>query len=154
MIARLLITGLVLAAGFILYQRYSHTHLQRVAQLGSIDPILASTILGIPTIVYFTTPTCIPCRTRQQPALEQLQTELGVNGVQVIKVDATENPSAADRWGVLSAPTTFILDENGQPRDVNYGVADIQKLKRQIEQFSIANFVGDRTTRSKYSREK
>jgi hypothetical protein len=34
---------------------------------------------------------------------------------------------------VFSSPTTFILDTNGQAREVNYGVADASKLRRQLE---------------------
>jgi hypothetical protein len=34
---------------------------------------------------------------------------------------------------VFSAPTTFIIDTRRQLRDVNYGVADADKLKRQVE---------------------
>ena len=87
--------------------------------------------LGKPTIVYFTTPFCMPCKTQQQPALTQLRSEL--DHVQVVQIDATEQPDVADRWGVFSAPTTFILDTLGQPREVNHGVADVHKLRRQIE---------------------
>jgi hypothetical protein len=69
--------------------------------------------------------------TQQQPALQRLQTQLG-DGIQVIQIDASENSEAADRWGVFSAPTTFILDSLKQVRDVNYGVADTPKLIRQL----------------------
>jgi hypothetical protein len=39
----------------------------------------------------------------------------------------------ADYWGVLSAPTTFIIDARGQPRAVNHGLASMEKLLRQLE---------------------
>jgi hypothetical protein len=42
------------------------------------------------------------------------------------------NPQAASLWGVLSLPTTYILDHQGQPREVNYGVASTEKLKKQL----------------------
>ena len=86
---------------------------------------------GIPTILYFTTPQCAPCQRQQRPAISRLLDELG-DGVQVIEVNALEQPDAADRWGVLSVPTTFVLDGRGRPQDVNYGVAATDKLKRQI----------------------
>jgi hypothetical protein len=47
-------------------------------------------------------------------------------------VDATQDPDAADRWGVFSAPTTFVLDKGGNPRHVNRGVASTERLKEQL----------------------
>ena len=52
--------------------------------------------------------------------------------VQIIQVDATENPDAATRWHVQTVPTTFILDGQGQPKDVNHGVAGVKKLRQQL----------------------
>jgi thiol-disulfide isomerase/thioredoxin len=88
---------------------------------------------GVPAILYFTTPDCVPCRTAQRPALGRLQAELG-EGLQVVEVDASAQFALADYWGVLSAPTTFIIDSAGQPRRVNHGVTNAEKLKQQIEE--------------------
>jgi thioredoxin 1 len=87
---------------------------------------------GIPAILYFTTPTCAPCKTVQRPALARLQERFG-EGLQVIEVDASARPHLADYWGVLSVPTTFIIDSSGRPRCVNHGVARADKLQKQIE---------------------
>jgi hypothetical protein len=54
--------------------------------------------------------------------------------IQVIEVDAAAQPELADYWGVLSVPTTFIIDARGRPRRVNHGVASAEKLERQIEE--------------------
>lgn len=88
---------------------------------------------GRPAIVYFTTPGCVPCRTQQQPALVQIAEDLG-HDVQIIQVDATEHPESADRWGVLSAPTTFVIDATGKTRSVNHGVATADRLRQQLAQ--------------------
>ncbi len=85
-----------------------------------------------PAVIYFWSETCAPCKTVQKPALEQLQTDLGPDGVQVIAVNALERPELADSWGVLGLPTTFIVDHEGQPRRVNHGVVRAEHLKRQI----------------------
>src|ERR1700752_923070 len=61
-----------------------------------------------PVIVYFTTPDCVPCRTVQRPALDQIRKLLGEK-LQVIEIDASERPDLAQRWGVMSVPTTFLL---------------------------------------------
>ena len=88
---------------------------------------------GVPAILYFTTPGCAPCKTVQRPALEGLQAFLGEH-LQVIEINAEERHDLADYWGVLSVPTTFIIDSSGEPRRVNQGVADFDKLLRQLEE--------------------
>jgi thioredoxin-like negative regulator of GroEL len=87
---------------------------------------------GVPAILYFTTPDCQPCKTQQRPTLRRL-TEALSEAVQVIQIDATQRPDLADYWGVLSVPTTFIIDSKGKPRGVNHGVASAEKLHRQLE---------------------
>ncbi len=42
-------------------------------------------------------------------------------------------PELADYWGVLSVPTTFVIDGQGQPRHINHGMTSQDKLRRQIE---------------------
>lgn len=86
---------------------------------------------GIPAILYFTTPDCVPCRTIQRPALAHLQAQM-VSAVQVIEVDASSHPDVANYWGVLSVPTTFIIDSHGEARRVNHGVTSADKLQAQI----------------------
>jgi thiol-disulfide isomerase/thioredoxin len=130
MIERVGIAVLFLAFGFIAYGGLRRYQVRRIA---NTDPILRNLKPNVPAIIYFTTPTCIPCHTQQQPALTRLQYELGDDHIQIVKIDATEHPDAADRWGVFSAPTTFVLDAHGKPREVNHGVADAAKLKRQLQ---------------------
>jgi thiol-disulfide isomerase/thioredoxin len=86
-----------------------------------------------PAILYFTTPYCVPCKTTQRPALERLL-ELTGEQVQVIQVDAVKQPKLAERWGVLSVPTTFVIDSKGQARRVNHGIASTEKLLGQLEE--------------------
>lgn len=131
MLERLLLAVVIIGVGVAAYCAYNRLTLRRAAQHAPRDPLLANLQGGTPTVIYFTTPFCDPCRTQQQPALKQLQAELG-NRVQVVKVDATEDPDAADRWGVFSAPTTFVLDKGGKPRHVNRGVASTERLKEQL----------------------
>ena len=131
MIERLLITILLLAVGLIAYRLWIARQKQTATALVAIDPLLTGMQPGVPVIVYFTTPTCIPCRTQQMPALERLRNEVTV---QIVKVDATEDSAAADRWGVFSAPTTFVIDGRGVTRAVNHGVADFHTLKTQLQE--------------------
>lgn len=83
------------------------------------------------TIVYFTTPDCAPCKTIQRPALQKLTSLL--DDLHIIEVDATEHPDVAEKWGVMSVPTTFLLDEKGKPKYVNNGVARLEKLIEQVK---------------------
>jgi thiol-disulfide isomerase/thioredoxin len=88
-----------------------------------------------PVIVYFTTPDCAPCKTVQRPAIQKVTTLLGEN-VQVVEIDATERPDLAKTWGVMSVPTTFLLDAHGEARFVNNGVTRAEKLIEQIQSLS------------------
>jgi thioredoxin-like negative regulator of GroEL len=88
---------------------------------------------GAPVLLYFTTPTCAPCKTIQRPAIKKLEEQVG-GKLQVIEIDASARPELASRWGVLSVPTTFVIDAQGKPRHVNHGVASADKLLKQINE--------------------
>lgn len=92
---------------------------------------LFHTLPNKPVLVYFTTPTCAPCKTIQRPAIDQV-TRLFGEKLQVVEIDATERPDLASTWGVMSVPTTFLLDSSGAARYVNNGVARAEKLMEQI----------------------
>jgi hypothetical protein len=51
----------------------------------------------------------------------------------VVEIDAYERPDLAKVWGVMSVPTTFLLDAHGEARYVNNGVARANKLMEQIQ---------------------
>lgn len=90
---------------------------------------------GLPTILYFTAPDCAQCRLRQTPILEQLLSELG-RPVVLRKVDALEHEDLARRYGVLTVPTTVILDAAGRPRAINHGLVTADRLRRQLRNIS------------------
>ena len=126
---RTLIALLIVIAALALYWLFSRIILRRARgrRLGleTIEP-------GIPAILYFTTPDCMPCKTVQRPELEKLAARLEPE-LQIIAVDASVQTELADYWGVLSVPTTFIIDSRGRPRRVNYGVTRADKLFEQIQ---------------------
>lgn len=133
MFERLLIAAVIIIVGVVSWVAYNRWSLWRAAAKAPTDPLLAGLRKGVPAILYFTTPNCQPCRTLQQPALHALQQKLGPDAIQIIRVDATEQPDAADRWGVFSAPTTFVLDRALRPTQVNRGVASLEVLRRQVQ---------------------
>ncbi len=85
-----------------------------------------------PMLVYFTTPDCAPCKTVQRPAIDRISNLLGET-LEVVEINAYEQPDLAKTWGVMSVPTTFVIDARGEARYVNNGVARAEKLLEQIQ---------------------
>jgi thiol-disulfide isomerase/thioredoxin len=124
---------IIIASALSIYKLANHFILYRAQKNNPLDA--RETLLtrqGIPSILYFTTPECVACKAVQRPALQSLQECLG-DALQVIEVDAKERPELAKSWGVLSVPTTFIIDEQGQLRHVNHGVTRVEKLMQQLQ---------------------
>ena len=132
LLLRLFFTLVIILTGIVAYIAINKITLARAADkyrgLNGFKP-------GIPAILYFTTPTCAPCKTVQRPAIQELQQTMG-DSLQVIEVDASEQTDLADYWGVLSVPTTFIIDSHGQPRHINHGVTRAEKLREQLSQIT------------------
>lgn len=129
MTERVLLAVLIIVVASLAGWLFNAAILRRRARLGLLidgyEP-------GRPAILYFTAPNCLPCETVQAPALAELEASFS-GRLQVFEVDATRNSTVADSWGVLSVPTTFIIDRHGRPRGVNHGVARLQRLRRQLE---------------------
>jgi thiol-disulfide isomerase/thioredoxin len=135
---RLLLALAIGALGYALYHLGNRAILAKarrsLAKPGApAQPDLPSFHTGTLAILYFTTPDCAPCRTQQKPALQRLKTRFGEDHLQLIEVNTYESPDLASRWGVMSVPTTFIIDRQGQPRFVNHGVTSAEKLFAQLE---------------------
>jgi thiol-disulfide isomerase/thioredoxin len=126
---RLIIAAALGGLGVTVYLLFNRMTLKRaeskVTRFQSYRP-------GLPALVYFTTPTCAPCKTVQRPAIERIKGKMGA-WFQVIEVDASATPEVAQEWGVMSVPTTFIIDANGKPRYVNHGVTNAETLIQQLE---------------------
>ena len=121
----------IITAGLVAYGLLNR-HLLGRAQTHALS--LYGALPYKPMIVYVTTPDCAPCKTVQRPALSKLLTLTG-DSVQVIEIDATQRPDLAQQWGVMSVPTTFLLDARGEARYVNNGVARFEKLIGQLQTF-------------------
>jgi len=137
MLARIGIVVGIAVIGLAAYQVGTRWQVSRVTrasrgQNGAANGLLGEWRPGVPGIVYFWSPDCAPCLTVQKPALAALQEELGDDGLQVLAVNVYERPELAQAWGVLSLPTTFVVDGQGEPHGVNNGVAREDKLRRQL----------------------
>ena len=122
---RLVAALALIIAGWAAYRAYGWYTLRKV------DLDVEGYRPGKPAILYFTDPGCAPCLQVQDPALEEIALRFG-DDLQILKVQALEYPNLTDAWGVLSLPTTFIIDASGQPRGVNHGVARAAKLADQL----------------------
>ncbi|HEY4385057.1 MAG TPA: thioredoxin family protein [Ktedonobacteraceae bacterium] len=83
-------------------------------------------------ILSFSTPDCRQCQTLQSPALERLKSAYGAM-VNVVKIDAVEEPALAQQYRVMTVPSTVVLDMHGQVQAVNYGFAPTQRIAEQID---------------------
>ena len=84
---------------------------------------------GKPTVLYFTTADCAQCRLQQSPILTQLQARVDVA---VHKLDAIEEQALAKVYGIMTVPTTVVLDPELRPVAINHGVTPLQTLHGQI----------------------
>jgi thiol-disulfide isomerase/thioredoxin len=129
-LTRALIAFGIILGGFSLYLTYNWILKNRASNLlADLGPVRPGAFL----LVYFTTPTCVPCKTVQRPAIQKLSDMLG-STLQVLEIDASQQPDLASRWGVLSVPTTFLFDPRGQVRHVNHGVTRAEQLLLQIHE--------------------
>lgn len=84
-----------------------------------------------PAILFFSGETCTICHTAQRPALDRLAPELD-GRVAVREIDVAAEPSLAQRFKVMSLPTTVVVDGDGRARAVNAGFAPAPVLQRQL----------------------
>ena len=82
-----------------------------------------------PALLYFTTPDCAQCRLQQAPILAQLA---GKVDVAIHKLDAVEQEALARFYGIMTVPTTVVLDRRLRPVAINHGVAPLPKLQAQL----------------------
>ena len=133
MLERLLILGIFVLAGVVAYRLFNRGRVRQARVTASYDPLMLQLKPNLPSIMLFTADYCFPCKAQQRPTIERLVGELGADAVQFIQVDVENDPDAAQRWGVMSLPTTYILDRDGQPHEVNHGVTSAETLKRQLQ---------------------
>jgi thioredoxin-like negative regulator of GroEL len=128
MLERLLIAAILIALGLVAYRLFVHWHRTRASH-AAMSP--GSTTAMTPAILYFRSDHCTPCTT-QARFLEQLAAQYGPR-VTIQKIDADREPEAAGRYGIFTIPTTLVLDQAGQVRHANYGLADMTKLRAQVQ---------------------
>jgi thioredoxin 1 len=98
-------------------------------RLGAGDLVAAAGFR--PLILAFSTPECVPCRTQQKPALAELQRRYP-DRLAVREVDAAAEPNLAERFGIMTVPSTVVVDSGGRIVAINHGVAPWEKLAIQL----------------------
>lgn len=132
MLERMLIVLAVGSVALALYALWRHWQQQRLQTLRTVtEPIHLPPEVdgGKPTVLYFTTAECAQCRLQQTPILTQLQARADVA---VHKFDALEQEALARVYGVMTVPTTVVLDAELRPVAINHGVTPLQKLQVQV----------------------
>ena len=81
-----------------------------------------------PGIVYFYGPHCATCR-QQGAIVDRLSSD---KGVAVVRVDAVEDMALAQALGVMTVPTTVIVDARRNIRAVNPGLRSEHALAAQL----------------------
>lgn len=127
MFERLLATILILGTLYLLWLGWQWYKSRLVRTIRS-----EAAEAGQPTLLYFWAEYCAPCRLHQAPIIDRLTGRLGEKVV-VRKIDVSQNPDLATQYKVATLPTTVILDQTGQVRHINYGVASQDKLEGQLQ---------------------
>ncbi len=125
MIERFIITTAIVFVGIAIYMLFKQWHLRKIGQMNTA-------VSGTPTILYFQSDTCAACPT-QSRFLEQLD-NLWNGRLTIEKIDADREPEKAGQFSVFTLPTTILVDETGNVRQINYGLTNTQKLNNQINQ--------------------
>jgi Thioredoxin len=84
-------------------------------------------------ILAFRSDDCGQCHRLQTPALARVKALRG-ELIEVVDVDAPTSPALAERYSVLTLPTTVVLAPDGRAHAINYGFATSEQLLRQCDE--------------------
>lgn len=132
-LALLLLFACACVAGYYALKSWQGARLRRLARVEAPAPVneaVAEIGGGAgPALLYFTTAECAQCRFQQRPILDRLA---DLTPIPVVTVDALQREDLARHFGVMTVPTTVVLDGNRRPVAINHGVAPLQKLQMQV----------------------
>jgi len=131
---RLLIAGAILAVVLVAIAAGRRWYAWRNARIEARlreDTSTSSEASDGPRIVYFTTQTCVVCKAQQEPAITAVLQRMG-STLRIERHDAVEERAIADRYGVLTVPTTAVYNGAGELVTVNRGFAPAALLLSQL----------------------
>ena len=120
-VERLLVTALVILLAVAAYLALQYTQRRRLTLSAASQPRL----------LYFRSQDCAGCAA-QSSYVGQVASRLD-KAIQVEQIDTDNEPEKASTFGILTLPTTLIVDRTGAVRHINYGVTPASKLTRQLE---------------------
>lgn len=82
---------------------------------------------GRPAVLAFSTASCAECLV-QARILDRVSAE----GIRVLRVDAAQRPDVAGAFGVITVPSTVVMDDGGAVVAVNHGLTDAQRIRSQL----------------------
>jgi len=128
----LVVIALLIALGTLAIRAWSTRRVAIVRQSSTgLWPALGEQPDGRPTLVVFSTPACVACRTAQEPAVQAVRGRFG-EALRVVHVDIGQRPGAARAFKILTAPSTVVLNADGQVQSVNQGFATADHLVAQL----------------------
>jgi thiol-disulfide isomerase/thioredoxin len=83
---------------------------------------------GQAALLYFSGPRCAPCA-RQRSIIERLRRSAGLA---VVEVDVVERPDLAQRFGILTVPSTAVVAGDGRVLALNFGFTPAERLSAQV----------------------
>ncbi len=92
---------------------------------------------GRPTLLYFRSETCAACPTQARYLAQVMGDEAGNGRVTLHTINVDHEPDRAKEYGVMTLPTTMLLDSAGQVREINYGLTPPHKLQQQLNTIGI-----------------
>lgn len=133
MVERAVILLFVTVAVLGLWQLWRYYQSRKLTQLASVDlpDALAGRLQPGPTVLYFTGAHCAQCRLQQTPILRQLVDAVKIN---LHTVDAVQEDTIARFYGVMTLPTTVLLDHRHTPKVINHGLASLAQLRQQVSE--------------------
>jgi thioredoxin-like negative regulator of GroEL len=137
--ALLFVFGVGLTAVVIVVRAWWHRRLRglRTAGRAPLWSALGTEPDGRPAVVVFSTPGCTACRTAQYPAIEAVESQLG-GTLRVMHVDIAGRPEVGRSLGVLTAPSTIVLDKEGRVESFNQGFTPAEQLLAQLSGLGVS----------------
>ena len=138
MTERLLVLAAAVVVGLVAlwaWRRYVQWRTERLRHAALPPDLTARVEPQRANLLYFTTEQCVQCRFQQAPILAQLAAQVDVA---IHKLDAIEQEALARFYGIMTVPTTVVLDRELRPVAVNHGVAPLPQLRAQVERAGAA----------------
>jgi hypothetical protein len=132
-LAIVIVVAIALTSGVIAIRWWSA---RRLGALRLADPLWDALGLspdGRRTLIAFSSPSCGVCHRAQAPAIKVVEQQLGEDSVRVVRIDAAHQPDVARAFGVLTVPSTVVLEAAGRVIAVNHGFAPSRRLIEQIQ---------------------